>query len=335
MNLQSRIENIKRSFNKEELTEKIQKIEKEMSDPNFWNDLERSSGLSRELTEYKKDLENYEMLVLMQEEGESRELIDLVDQLELKMYFSGKYDKSDVFFTIHSGTGGTEAMDWVEMLARMYTRYFEKKGWDYIETYKVPGEDAGIKTVSYSVKGPFVYGYLKFESGTHRLVRISPFNAQNLRQTSFAGVEIIPIIEDVSEIQIRDEDLEFSAMRSSGAGGQNVNKNETAVRIKHIPSGIAIHCQQERSQMKNKEVALRILKSKLLKIEEDKKKEEEAKIKGIYQAPAWGSQIRSYVLHPYQMVKDHRTEYEVSDANSVLDGNLDEFIQSEITNLSK
>jgi peptide chain release factor 2 len=330
MELQDRIANIKKSLNPEKLSQRIAEIEAEMTKQTFWENRDQATKVSQELSLLKKDLENVEMLDLLASEASDEEIEKIVSELELTLYLSGKYDKNDAYITVHAGSGGTEAMDWAQMLLRMYERYFEKKGWTYSVVNRVDGEEAGIKTATVFVRGLYAYGMLKHENGTHRLVRLSPFNAQNLRQTSFAGVELMPFIEDTKAVEIRDEDLELSMMRSGGAGGQNVNKVETAIRIRHIPSGIVVASQQERSQHKNREIAMQMLVSKLVKIEEEKRQEEEAKIKGIYKEPAWGNQIRSYVLQPYKLVKDHRSEYESPNPDAVLDGDLEGFIQSNL-----
>ena len=244
---------------------------------------------------------------------------------------SGPYDVSSAILSIHAGQGGTEAMDWVEMLSRMYQKYFSAKKWHYEIINEDPGEEAGFKTVSMIASNPYAFGLLKGEAGVHRLVRQSPFNAASLRQTSFALVEVMPEVEDAVEVDIKPDDIQFEAFRSGGHGGQNVNKVSTAVRIKHIPSGITVTCQTERYQAQNRENAMKLLRSKLWAITQKEQKEEKDKLKGGHIMPGWGNQIRSYVLHPYKLVKDLRTGYEENNAQAVLDGNLDEFIKHELT----
>lgn len=257
-----------------------------------------------------------------------KETKDLLEKEETIIYLDGKFDNNNAIFEIHAGAGGTESCDWALMLSRMYTKYFDKKGFKYELIDEQAGEETGIKSIVYLVKGNLSYGYLKGEKGVHRLVRLSPFDANNRRHTSFAAVDVIPEFDNNIDIELNESDLRIDVYRSSGAGGQGVNTTDSAVRVTHIPTGLVVTCQNERSQIKNKEIAINVLKSKLYQI---KLKENQDKIDNMKSANAnieFGSQIRSYVLHPYSLIKDHRTNYETSNVNKVLDGNIDEFIDS-------
>lgn len=251
-----------------------------------------------------------------------------IEQREFRAMLSGKYDHGDALLAIHAGAGGVDAQDWAQMLERMYLRWAESKGYvtDVIDLSE--GEEAGIKSVTIAVNGKYAYGYLRAEKGVHRLVRLSPFDAAHRRHTSFALVEILPQVEDNSEIEINPDEIRVDVFRSSGAGGQNVQKNATAIRIFHLPTGIVVTCQNERSQIQNRENAMRVLRSRLLELKEQQQVETLAELRGEYTKAEWGSQIRSYVLHPYQLVKDHRTDYETGNTQGVLDGNLDGFIEA-------
>jgi peptide chain release factor 2 len=251
-----------------------------------------------------------------------------VDRLELSLALSGEYDRRDAILAIHAGAGGTDSQDWAEMLLRMYLRWAESHGYQTSVLDMTVGEEAGIKSATAEVAGRNAYGYLRAERGVHRLVRLSPFDFAHARHTSFALVEVMPEVEDVGEVTIDPDDLRIDVFRASGHGGQHVQKNATAVRITHLPSGIVVSCQNERSQYRNKDIALKVLQARLLERELERHAEEKARLKGEHVSAAWGNQIRSYVLHPYKMVKDHRTGYETSDAESVLDGELDEFLRA-------
>lgn len=323
-------------------------LEAQMADSHFWDDSQTASDISRQAAEIQKELSAIEALqqritdsvslsksvdaeVMGSElEQEASDLTAELDRLELQTFLSGPHDAGGAIVSIHAGQGGTEAMDWSDMLLRMYLRYAERMGWQTEITEMVKGEEAGIKSAVIEVTGRLAYGYLNHEAGTHRLVRQSPFNADNLRQTSFALVEVMPMIERDDTVNISPDDIEFEAFRAGGAGGQNVNKVNTAVRIVHKPSGIVVTASGERSQLKNRESAMKILRAKLFFIQEEERRKADAELRGAYVTPGWGNQIRSYVLHPYQMVKDHRTDYETSDTIGVLDGNLQAFIEAEM-----
>jgi peptide chain release factor 2 len=331
--IKSRIKKALEKFNIDEKRQKMREIETESSRPDFWKDNKTASLKMKELAKLSEEVKKAEKLTGFLESGNFEKAEKLLDSLETLLYFSGPYDLSAAIIALHAGQGGVEAMDWTNMLYRMYTRFFEKKGWKYQVLEETPGEEAGLKSIVVEVKGDYVYGYLKREAGVHRLVRQSPFNADNLRQTSFALVEVMPEIEENSEIEIKDEDLQWDFFRSGGHGGQNVNKVSTAVRLTHKPTGIVVAAQGQRYQGQNREYALKMLRAKLWLLEEEERKKEETKLKGGYKTPGWGNQIRSYVLHPYKMVKDLRTGYETSNAEAVLDGDLDSFIDEELRKL--
>lgn len=259
---------------------------------------------------------------------EAEEVENRLEKLEFRLLFSGPYDRNNAFLAIHAGAGGTDAQDFAEMLLRMYLRWAESRGYQTDLVDRLYGEEAGIKRATVAVSGPYAYGYLRAERGVHRLVRLSPFDAAHRRHTSFVLVEVWPDLPEAASIQIHPDDLKIETFRSSSAGGQHMQKNETAVRITHLPTGIVVTCQNERSQTQNRETALRVLRARLMEMEEEKRQRELAEIKGKHVEAAWGNQIRSYILHPYQLVKDHRTGYETGNTQAVLDGKLDAFMEA-------
>lgn len=285
-------------------------------------------SLVQRLSDARELAEMYDESLRPELEAEAAQLEKLVHQKELNTMLSGKYDQGDALLTINAGAGGTDSQDWSEMLQRMYLRWAEQHGYETEVLDMTLGEEAGIKSVTIAVNGRYAYGYLRPEKGVHRLVRLSPFDSNNRRHTSFTQVEVLPQVEGDSEIELDPADLRIETFRAGGAGGQNVQKNDTAVRITHIPSGIVASCQNERSQTQNKENALRVLRGRILEIRQQEEEAELSKLRGEYQKTEWGSQIRSYVLHPYQMVKDHRTNFEMGNAQAVLDGDLDGFIEA-------
>jgi peptide chain release factor 2 len=320
-----------------------------MGAPDFWQDQEQAQKLTRQVAGLRRQVETFETLrrdfedtAVLLELGEEdddaetaaeveRQLAELdrrVRALELELLLSGPYDTRNAIVSLHAGAGGLEAQDWVEMLFRMYVRWAERWGYAVEVLDMLPDDEAGLKSVTFQVSGPFAYGYLQSEKGVHRLVRISPFDAGGRRHTSFASVDVLPEVEESAEVEINPEDLRIDTFRSGGAGGQHVNKTDSAVRITHLPTGIVVTCQNERSQQANRNAAMKLLKARLLDLELRKREDEIAALRGEQKEIAWGSQIRSYVFHPYTLVKDHRTKTEKGNVEAVMDGEIDEFIQS-------
>jgi len=331
------------TFDPDALEKQVAELEQELGTPGFWDDTQRAARVSAEHARLSRRLERYRSLV--QDYQDAQELLSMdgdmaaeieasiaplrqeLDRLQEDALFSGEYDAGDGLVTIHAGTGGTDAQDWAEMLLRMYLRWAQSRGFRTELLEASPGEEAGLKSATFAVHGENAYGILKAERGVHRLVRLSPFDQAHRRHTSFAQVIVSPLLPDDVDVEIDENDLRIDTYRASGAGGQHVNKTDSAVRITHIPTGIVVQIQNERSQSANKQTALRVLRSRLIEQEQEKREEELAKERGAAQDIGFGSQIRSYVLQPYQLVKDHRTDYETGNTQGVLDGDLDDFIR--------
>ena len=343
------LRDLKDALGYDRLTREIEELETKASAPGFWDDMENSQKILQRTGKLKNTVETYdklcssfEDLTVLIEMGDEEGDLSLIEEIEtsindfesglaalrLQTLLTGEYDKNNAILTFHAGAGGTEAMDWVSMLVRMYTRWTERHGFKVQMLDFLDGDEAGLKNATLLIEGENAYGYLKSESGVHRLVRVSPFDSSGRRHTSFASLEVMPEIDDDVEIEIREEDIKMDVFRSSGAGGQHINKTSSAVRLTHIPTGIVVACQNERSQFQNKDKALKMLKSKLLEIKEREHLEKIDDIKGVQKEIAWGSQIRSYVFMPYTLAKDHRTGFDSGNINAVMDGDLDGFINA-------
>lgn len=331
----------------------MQSLEEKTHQDGFWNDSQKAASIMKELEGLREEIGAFDALMhtlqdiedfapLAATDVEREELMsqfttvsDAIDQMEFATLLSGQYDRNAAIVSIHSGAGGVDAQDWAEMIMRMYLRWAEREGFSARVLDESRGGEAGIKSATIEIDGAYVYGYLRSEHGVHRLVRLSPFNSDNLRQTSFASVEVLPIIEEIPEVVIDTQDLRIDTYRASGAGGQHVNKTESAIRITHIPSKIVVTCQSERSQLQNKEQAMKILLARLHKQYVEEQEQKLLSIKGESARVEWGSQIRSYVLHPYTLVKDHRTKHEATDTSKVLDGDIRPFIESYLQYMSR
>ena len=353
---ETELRDLKDALGYDRLKRDIEELETKAAAPGFWDDLENSQKILQRTGKLKNTVEAYdricatfEDLQVLIEMGDEEEDLSLIEEIEttleefekdlaaqrLQTLLTGEYDKNNAILTFHAGAGGTEAMDWVSMLVRMYTRWTERHGFKVEMLDFLDGDEAGLKNATLLISGDNAYGYLKSESGVHRLVRVSPFDSSGRRHTSFASLEVMPEITDDANIEVRDEDVKMDVFRSSGAGGQHINKTSSAVRLTHIPTGIVVACQNERSQFQNREQAMRMLKSKLLEIKEREHLEKIEDIKGVQKEIAWGSQIRSYVFMPYTMAKDHRTGFESGNINAVMDGDLDGFINAFLKASSK
>jgi peptide chain release factor 2 len=336
-------------FDTSSTDKEIDALERRSVAPEFWDDVDKAQGVMQQLTRLREQVapwhglakrarESLDLLELVQDEQDQSMGIEIATEaealaaeltrLEFRMQFRGPHDAGDAILAIHAGAGGTESQDWAEMLLRMYLRWAEQHDYENELLDNMPGEEAGIKSVTVSIAGKYAYGYLRSERGVHRLVRLSPYDAAHRRHTSFALVEVMPDIEDDVEVEVNPDDLRIDVYKSAGAGGQNVQKNATAVRITHLPTGIVASCQNERSQMQNRLMAMKVLRARLFALQEAERETERAKLKGEHVSAGWGNQIRSYVLHPYHMVKDLRTNFETGNSTGVLDGDLDGFMQA-------
>ncbi|MDY0020582.1 MAG: peptide chain release factor 2 [Anaerolineae bacterium] len=343
--LASRVEAIWRRLDLPGKCQVLKELEQQAADPDLWNDPDAARGLMQHLADLQEDVQYWTNL--RQQIADVQELLSLEDEellpeleveaaaleqemgrAEFRLLLSGKHDRGNAILAIHAGAGGTDAQDWAAMVLRMFLRWTERRNFKTEILDSLDGESAGIKSTTLSIAGAYAYGYLRSERGVHRLVRLSPFDSAHRRHTSFVLVEVWPDLGNDVDVQINPDDLEIDTFRASSAGGQHMQKNETAVRIRHIPSGLIVSCQNERSQMQNRESALRVLKARLVEMEEEKQRQQLADLKGEHTDAGWGNQIRSYVLHPYQMVKDHRTDFESGNVQAVLDGDLDAFMEA-------
>lgn len=335
--LRKRVAEVTRKLNIEAKKAKIKALEQESLEKDFWKNPQEASKKMQALAELQEEVKTIEEIEKKLEKPTEKELKAInkqLEKLEIKTFLAGKYDQAEAILSVHPGQGGVEACDWAQMLLRMYTRFAERSAWQWDLVEENLAEEAGIKSATLLIHGKYAYGYLKHEKGTHRLVRQSPFNADRLRQTSFALVEVLPAIPETPEVQLKPEEMEIQTFRASGHGGQNVNKVATAVRLKHLPTGLVVECQAQRSQQQNRKIAEDILRAKLWEKTQQKREREMAELKGKQKKASWGTQIRSYVLHPYHLVKDLRTNYETSKAEEVLDGKLEEFVNQELKILS-